>query len=178
MRTIAKDLILTYAARVGSRVRPRDTQQHWIRATKEILTAFAAERGWQSVCTGVRNHEFLLDFIAVNPETSDVQIAVESEWGHLGAVVYDFRKLLYIKSDVKIMICGPGDDRLCSRLEEVATRYPRHLAGETYIVQDVSEAARCIRSYIWTAPSDGPAQVRFQPFMDAVPFAFASTAAS
>lgn len=178
MRTLAEDLTHLYAAQIGSRVKPRDTQQRWTRATKEILVAFAASRGWKSICTAVRNHEFLLDFIAVDPNTSDVQLAVESQWGPAGAVVHDFRKLLYIKSDVKILICGSGGERICSRLEEVASRYPRHYAGETYIVLDVSEAELSIQSYLWSATSDGPAAVRFKPFVSAVGFAFAASAAS
>jgi hypothetical protein len=105
-------------------------------------------------------------------------LAVESEWGPIGAIIHDFRKLLYIKCDLKIMICGSGGERLCSRLEEIASRYPRHTAGEQYIILDVSEPELCIRSYIWTATADGPAEVRFQPFLATIPFAFVACAVS
>jgi hypothetical protein len=178
MPTFPEALIRLYAARIGSRVTPRDTQQHWTRATREILAAFASDCQWQSVCTGVRNHEFLLDFMAVEPATEKAKLAVESEWGPLGSVIHDFRKLLYIKCDQKVMICGSGGGRLCSRLEEIASRYPCHTAGETYVVLEVSESELCIRSYIWTATADGPAQVRFQPFLETVPFAFVAAFAS
>ena len=178
MLTLTEDLICLYAARIGSRVQPRDTQQRWTRATKEILTAFATDRGWTCICTSVRNHEFLLDFIAVHPDTADVQLAVESEWGPLGAIVHDFRKLLYMKSDVKIMICGSGGERLLPRLEEIASKYPRHMTGETYIILDVSEPEMCVHSYMWAPETDGVAAVQFRPLLEPVPFAFVVTAAS
>lgn len=180
MRTVPEQLARLYAARIGYRVQPRDTLQRWTRATKEILTDFAGEHGWQAICTGVRNHEYLLDFIAVDPNTADVQLAVETEWGSLGSVVHDFRKLLYIKSDLKIMICGSGagGDRLCAQLETLASRYPRHVAGEMYVILDVNEADMAIRSYVWIADADGKASVHFQPFMEDLAFGFAATAAS
>jgi hypothetical protein len=178
MPTFPEDLIRLYAARIGSRVTPRDTQQHWTRATKEILTACATERRWQCICTGVRNHEFLLDFIAVDPDTGDVRLAVESEWGPLGAIVHDFRKLLYIKCNTKIMVCGSGGARLCSRLEEIASKYPRHMAGERYIILDVSESETCVRSFVWNVTADGPGDVRFTPYLETIPFAFIAAAAS
>jgi hypothetical protein len=177
MLPISEDLIRFYAARIGSRVKPRDTQLNWTRATKEILTACATSHHWQSICTSVRNHEFLLDFIAVDPRTGNVQLAVESEWGPLGAIVHDFRKLLYIKCDVKLMICGSGGERLCPRVEEIASRYPRHIEGETYVILDVNESAMQVRSYRWTAEASGIATVRFQPYLEPIPFSFVATAA-
>ena len=178
MPTFPEDLIRLYAARIGSRVKPRDTQQNWTRATREILKGAASEHQWQSMCTGVRNHEFLLDFIAVAPDTGELQVAVESEWGPLGAIIHDFRKLLYIKCNTKIMICGSGGERLCSRLEAIASKYSRHVAGEAYIVLDVSEASMCLHSYIWTATADGLSEVRFRQYLEPIPFAFAASAAS
>ena len=173
---VTEELIEYYAARIGRRVAPRDTLQHWTRATKDILTEFVLERGWKPVSTGIRNHEFLLDFLAVNEETSDIELAVEGEWGTLGAILHDFRKLLYVKADVKVMICRPaaGNAFLCSRVEEVASKYPRHVAGETYVLVDVSEPDTMLRSYVWRAEADGPAEVRFQRFMRNVPFSFSA----
>ena len=175
---LTEDLIEFYAARIGRRVAPRDSLQHWTRATKDILTDFVLQRGWKPVSTGIRNHEFLLDFLALNEQTSDIELAVESEWGTLGAILHDFRKLLYVKADVKVMICGPaaGNAYLCSRIEEVASKYPRHMAGETYVLVDVSENDMMLRSYMWRAETDGPAEVRFQRYIANVPFSFSAAA--
>jgi hypothetical protein len=176
--TVTEELIHYYAQRIGRWVGPRDTLQHWTRATKHILCDFVQDRGWQPVSTAIRNHEFLVDFLALNEQTSDIELAVETEWGTLGAILHEFRKLLYIKADVKVMMCGPaaGSAYLCSRIEEVASRYPRHTAGETYVLVDVSEADMLVRSCVWSAEADGPAEVRFQRYLENVPFAFSGAA--
>jgi hypothetical protein len=178
--TVTEELIRYYAQRIGRWVGPRDTLQHWTRATKHILCDFVQDRGWKPVSTGIRNHEFLLDFLALNEQTGDIELAVESEWGTQGAMLHHFRKLLYIKADIKVMMCGPaaGNTYLCSRVEEVASRYPRHIAGETYVLVDVSENDMVMRSYVWTAGADGPAEVRFQPYMENVPFVFSGVPVS
>jgi hypothetical protein len=173
-----EELIRYYAQRIGRRVAPRDTLLHWTRATKAILCDFVQDRSWKPVSTGIRNHEFLLDFLAFKEQTGDIELAVECEWGTLGAILHDFRKLLYVKADVKVMMCGPaaGNACLCSRVEEVASRYPRHVAGETYVLVDVSESDMAVRSYVWRAEADGPAEVRFRPYIESVPFAFSAAA--
>ena len=177
--TLTEELVHFYAARIGRRVASRDTLQHWTRATKDVLTEFALERGWAPICTGIRNQEFLLDFLALNEHTRDIELAVESEWGTLGAILHGFRKLLYVKSDLKLMICGPaaGNASLCSRVEEVVSKYPRHMTGETYVLVQVSETDMVLRSYVWRAQSDGPAEVRFHRYIEDVPFSFSAAAA-
>jgi hypothetical protein len=174
---VTEELIHFYVERIGRKVARRDSLQHWTRATKNTLSDFVVERGWRPVSTGIRNHESLLDLLSMNRRATSNSLS-RAKGGTLGAILHDFRKLLYVKADMKVMICGPaaGNAFLCSRVEEVASKYPRHMAGETYVLVEVSETDMVLRSYVWQAQADGPAEVRFQRYIDHVPFSFSAAA--
>ncbi len=168
------DLIESYAARIGRKVAPDSTSRQWTRATREFLGEFSSAHGWDSPCVQAGRRDFLLDFIAFDRDSKDARLAVECESGSLGSTLFNFRKLLYVKCETKILFCGPssGNARLPELLAAEAAGYVRHTIGETYLVLDVRQSDQRIRSFAWTVSGNPPFQVEFTRFRDDVPFAF------
>jgi hypothetical protein len=72
--------------------------------------------------------EYMVDVMWWNRITSRPEAVFESEWGTIDDIVFDFKKLLYVKSPLKVMICDPQKHReqLIPELESCVRSYPDH----------------------------------------------------
>ncbi len=94
--------------------------------------------------------------------TYRLDVSIECEWGNPKAVAFDFEKLLYVKSLLKVMICNPQTaagkdmDPLPEILAKIR-RYPDHVAGEHYLVVDVRghRSGGEARAYCWEVENSG-----------------------
>lgn len=65
--------------------------------------------------------------------TGAIHLAVESEWGNQGEVLYDFQKLLCVKSPLKIMVYW-AKRSFVSDFEAYMQDFDEHLEGENYLL--------------------------------------------
>ena len=105
-----------------------------------------------------------------------MELAVESEWGSIEDIRFDFETLLYIKSPIKLMLCDPQRNRdlLLPLLSERLALYPDHLRGEQYLVLDLkgNPTGGAPNCHVWKAKQDGKAEtVVFSP-MPGSPFIY------
>ncbi len=137
----------------------------WTSSVRSSLKLAGEERDEEVYCERGRpkQGEFLLDMIWQNPETLNVDVGIECEWGDCGNVAYDFEKLLLIKAQLKVMICDPETQtgRKLNPFPEIlerTRRYSGHLAGEKYLVINVNGGPKGgrARAYVWDVPSSGP----------------------
>ncbi len=133
--------------------------------TKRILAALhkiAEEVGVRAQATGLKNadengralsHEFLLDMVWWEGD-SRLVLAVESELSSdPGEREKDFRKLLAIKSPLKVMIVVAHKDQaeidgFIGGLDTVVKEWGQHLHGEqylAYVFADGANQAYCAR---------------------------------
>src|SRR5258708_478963 len=106
-----------------------------------------------------------------------IVLAVESEWGKLPAIEDDFDKLVSIKARRKLLLfCTSnhkGADVIVKKLESNMRDYPYHLAGEEYMLLEVT-APGAFR-YYFRVPSDGRrADVSFESVGSALPWPWTS----
>ena len=114
------------------------------------LQRIATKRGFQAQATNLKgtreelSHEFLVDMVWWKDDAQErhegIVLAVESEKDpKLGERVKDFRKLLAVKSPLKLMIAieHQGDDEtqeLVTRLNEVVDTWKQHDPREEYLL--------------------------------------------
>ncbi len=145
--------------------RPEDFRAAiWTNSVKKSLRLAGRDRGEQVLCTDneSQSREFLLDVIWRNLDTNRPDLGIECEWGNPGRVAEDFKRLLWFKTNLKVMICNPQTrtgrdlDPLPAILDELR-RYPDHAAGEYYGVINVFGTPKGgdARAYHWCAESPG-----------------------
>ena len=106
-----------------------------------------------------RQSEWLLDLVWWNdePGRKGVELAVESEWNAaVNDVVYDFEKLLGIKSPLKLMLYRTTPKTRAavqSKIEEYLSQFRHHVKGENYVICEYESGAwRC---YLYKIECDG-----------------------
>jgi hypothetical protein len=112
-----------------------------------------------------RKSEFLVDLCAFAEQR--MVLALESEWvPTLDSIFFDFRKLLHLKTALKVMICDSAvfiKDDLRS-VAEFPALYPDHQFGEEYIIFNFHGRQSIIHCHRWKPEQDGavkPEDVRF-----------------
>ena len=132
---------------------------------KDRISAFCLEKGASDVrfteaSASERRHEFMVDLCAF--EGQRMILAVESEWlPEPENTFYDFRKLLYLKAPLKVMICDSPSfvrDRLKPAAAFLA-QYPDHLAGEEYIIFNFRGNRGVLNCHRWKPARDGAARL-------------------
>jgi hypothetical protein len=112
----------------------------WTKAVMNVLcsaskTLLSGTIDFYGTLPEQRTHEWLLDAV-LYVENRGVLVAVESEFEcNIESINYDFSKLLSIKAPLKILIVdmqGEGHDHLIHKLNEYASGFEQHLAGEIY----------------------------------------------
>jgi len=98
-------------------------RQGWSYQNFKLLGEFSEKYGATSYPSDNEN-EFMWDFVAYMAKTG-ILLAAESEWSTvLNEVDYDFEKLLYVRSPLKLFLCRVRTEEeaetLRSRLSEVA----------------------------------------------------------
>jgi hypothetical protein len=111
------------------------------------------------VCHGSQDQgEWLLDVIWMVAKEHKTVLAVEPEWGGLPQVEDDFDKLMSTKSRRKLLLFNTknhkGAEVVVNKLESNMQAYPYHLAGEEYMLLEVT-APGAFR-YYFRVPNDGP----------------------
>ena len=105
----------------AARLSRKDSKTAWSRATKEVLCELGRNKGFSPYASahsgGKRLHEFLLDVVWYSELNGGIRLAVESELGGPEAVLYDFEKLMCIKSPLKLLLVEQGRPRMVERLE-------------------------------------------------------------
>jgi hypothetical protein len=134
----------------------------WAHASRRALVEIGTELGLGFIAetgAGARGH--IADVVLHWRENNDICIAAQCEAGRTQDIEAAFWNLLYLKAPMKMMICGPSPGRpeLPWRLAEMLARYPRHVAGESYLVIDMQGDYRVGEGYCyrWQCKQTGPA---------------------
>ncbi|HXR40727.1 MAG TPA: hypothetical protein VN776_16605 [Terracidiphilus sp.] len=129
-------------------------RKEWTDQKLDLLKVFFDKNGIDS--HSHRNRpEFLWDFVGLKGK--DILIAVESEWiTKQEAVEYDFKKLLWSKSPLKLMICRIGKEhqtteKAAKQGEEIRESIERFMeSGKNYSPGEIF-----IIYCVWWAHKDG-----------------------
>ena len=125
----------------AKRLRHED-QRGWKAAVFEVLGNIGRARGFKvfhGPCSGLSTDgcEFLLDLIWYSDD-GGIEMGAECEWKEAEDVFYDFRKLVYVKAPLKVLVYwayrkrDDGED-VRQRIERYMKQYTRHVAGEQYV---------------------------------------------
>ncbi len=133
----------------------------WTKCVYETCRDLEKEKDYEVYCSdGKRGFgEYLLDIVFFNKCSYLADLAIECEWGDCSAIAYDFEKLLWIKSPLKLMICDPQDRRgdPLPVVHQKLRRYTEHQAGEEYVVINVGghPTGGNTRVFSWRVPFSG-----------------------
>jgi hypothetical protein len=152
---------------------PYTLNRPWTKAVTDRLSEMGQRRNMLVFCHGSPNCEWLLDVIWMVAKEHKIVLAVESEWGNLAQVEDDFDKLLCIKARRKLLLFNTsnhtGAELFVNKLESNMRAYPHHLAGEEYMLLEVT-APGAFR-YHFQVPSDGRLRsVSFSPIAEPLPW--------
>jgi hypothetical protein len=153
------------ATRIVNAVRDQHLDERlnepWTRFIKATLCDLGHEYGFTvffSGGDGPQRSEFLLDLVWYS-DMGGIELAVESEWLGAREVLADFKKLLYVKAPVKVMIYwveshAKSGERVRREIIRCMEQYSRHVAGEEYLFVALGKRAddRC---YSYIVPKDG-----------------------
>lgn len=138
-------------------------QSGWKAAIFDVLGNIGRARGFKvlhSPCPGLSTEgcEFLLDLVWYS-ETGGIELGAECEWGNSEAVLCDFRKLVYVKAPLKVLVYWAtrhGDDGKVVRqgIENYLQKYTRHCAGEQYLLLEFGRD-KDDRCYQYAVPENG-----------------------
>jgi hypothetical protein len=137
---------------------PYTPDRPWTKAVKDRLHEMGRRRGMLVCCQGSQDQgEWLLDVVWMARERHEIVLAVESEWGNLGAIEDDFDKLMSIKARRKLLLFSTknhtGAEDIVKHVELNMRAYPYHLAREQYMALEVT--AQGAFRYHFQVPSDG-----------------------
>lgn len=108
----------------------------WTTNLKRLFAAMGRSHGFETR-SSESNREFLFDLVWINRETHRMELALEAEWKRPGDVEYDFNKLLYAKSSIKLLISDLWIDAqlddLHRRAQAELLKFKDHRAGEHYL---------------------------------------------
>jgi hypothetical protein len=76
---------------------------------------------------------WMLDLIWFLKASTAIHLAVESEWGNEEQVLFDFQKLLCVKSPLKIMVYF-AKRSFVHKFEAYLQEFDQHLEGENYLL--------------------------------------------
>jgi len=76
---------------------------------------------------------WMLDLIWFLKDHTAIHLAVESEWGNQEQVLFDFQKLLCVKSPLKIMVYF-AKRSFVGDFEKYMQEFDQHLEGENYLL--------------------------------------------
>jgi hypothetical protein len=141
----------------------------WTDAVKSALREMGYECGFDVFPSSAPQHgEYLLDLVWFS-ETGGFELAAECEWQHLPKVLADFKKLVYVKAPLKVMIYwlqspAKNDENFRRAMIRYLEQYSRHVAGEEYLFIGFGKGGdnRC---YSYLVPRmDATNQSCFRPF--------------
>jgi hypothetical protein len=76
---------------------------------------------------------WMLDLVWFLRDHTAIHLAVESEWGTKGEVLFDFQKLMCVKSPLKIMVYF-AKRSFVGEFEKYMQEFDQHLEGENYLL--------------------------------------------
>ncbi len=167
LEEITRDLIRGLPSQLSD---PYAPDKSWTQAVLGGLCDLETGRGFYVCCHSYKDHctptqgEWLLDVVWMIAKEWKIALAAESEWGGLAAVEEDFGKLLSIKARHKLFLFATKNhqpETTLKQLEANMVAYPYHLAGEEYMLLEIT-APGAFR-YRFEVPHDGRLEaVRFQ----------------
>ncbi len=87
--------------------------------------------------------EYLLDLAWVDENSEKLILGLESEWGNWEAVEYDFYKLMYTKSKIKVTVFKVGSDMsadsFITDFQKTLKLFEQHIPGEQYLFIEFCE---------------------------------------
>jgi hypothetical protein len=135
----------------------------WKSAIFEILGNVGRGLGFEvshGPCGGLfpNSREYLCDLIW-RSNSGGIELAVECEFEKTAAIFYDFQKLAYVKSPLKMLIYTAARNKdsgrdVRSQIEGYMAQYTRHIAGEQYLFVEFG-AYNDHRCYWYVAPNNG-----------------------
>ena len=150
---LAKFVIEQFEKLPGGRIKTAQSKP-WTQAIYSGLSELAQSKGL------LVSYENPLDVIwRLPPPRCDIVLGVECEWNYCNDVLFDFEKLMHIKSPLKLMICsvtrggGPNSNNtvMLERLrKEYLAPFGQHIRGETYLLVNFFGSTRGG----WTADAD------------------------
>jgi hypothetical protein len=100
--------------------------------------------------------------IWLHKKTGAIHLAVEPEWGNQDEVLYDFQKLLCVKSPLKIMVYW-AKRSFVSEFEKYMQGFDEHLEGENYVLVEFAPDPPD-HAYCYAVKKDGLLlDVKFSP---------------
>ncbi len=91
---------------------------------------------------------WMLDLVWFLRDYTAIDLAVESEWGTKGEVLFDFQKLMCVKSRLKIMVYF-AKRSLVDQFEAYMQESDQHLKGENYLLVEFAPDPPD-RAYLYT----------------------------
>jgi hypothetical protein len=99
-----------------------------------------------------RRREFMWDHTWIGPD-SQLALALESEWSRLGHLVLDdFKKLLYAKAPLKVLVYGEQQQNLDAwkMIDCCLQSFRYHTAGERYLIINVRAwTSQCLEACLY-----------------------------
>ena len=141
-----------------------ESEKAWTQAVRDILYEIGSENGYEAVCIREDRScaEMLWDEVWF-PKEGDQHLvfAMECEWGNSRErkaknypkvahdVRYDFRKLLYVKASLKMLVYtaddGPMRAAIHGAVKDAIVHYPHHVEGECYVFVEFAPGDKCFR---------------------------------
>jgi hypothetical protein len=136
----------------------------WTQAVREALDSIARSLNYDPVCSRKEPacSEVMLDQVWF-PKEGDQHLvfAMECEWGNswdrkgknypkvTHDVRYDFRKLLYVKAPLKMLVYTAGDHTMRAAIhgaiKDAMIHYPHHVEGECYVLVEFAPRDKVFR---------------------------------
>ena len=131
---LARDLV----HHLRSSIRDTYKRGEWTQRNLAVLRDFAEKQDAQGFPSDGRK-QLLWDFVAYKPE-SGILLAVESEFENDEAhLIYDFKKLLLVRSPLKLMMCRIRTAEQATQIAEWLRSYMQmhcseYSAGEVFVL--------------------------------------------
>ncbi len=132
---LATDLI----THLRTNIQNTSQQEEWSQRNFSLLRSFAVLNGARGCPTEGKDRQFLWDFIAYK-QGSGILLAAESEHSSKQEeLTYDFEKLLYVRSPLKLMMCRITSESNANRIvkwlsEWMVDSCSEYSAGEVFII--------------------------------------------
>lgn len=145
----------------------KDRRPDWSKKIKEVLRKLGKRNGYLVYPDPEKKDgAWLLDLIWLDRKTGAIRLAVESELGKEGEVLYDFQKLLCIKAPLKIMIYYVDKKPFVKEFEDYIKDFDQHVRGERYLLIEFAPGPTD-RAYLYEVRKHGRLdKVKFLDFRD------------
>ncbi len=129
----------------------------WIRAWKELLTAFGREYRMEVALQEEGDSALARQLTLYWKRGDAIEAAFLSGWGDREELEQRFQRLETIKAPQKVIIysCTRWQEAVLEQLEAALLRYPHHIEGEQYLTLNLVGSERKLAAHWITIPRNG-----------------------